>query len=166
MLSLKQKQSGFTIVELLIVIVIIGILAGLVITTFVGVQAKARDSERKTDINAVQKQLEAYFATYGGYPSASDLNSSSWRSGNQFKIDTKALADPSSPTTTTLTAGASVGSNKVYYYGPGVNGTYSATCVSPTDSSGTSVTSGTICNSFMVGANLEATSGTYVQTSQ
>ena len=58
MVSLKQRQSGFTIVELLIVIVIIGILATLVIVTFSGVQQKARDSERKTDINAIAGQLE------------------------------------------------------------------------------------------------------------
>ena len=43
MISLK-KQKGFTLVELLIVIIIIGILATLVIVTFSGVQAKARDS--------------------------------------------------------------------------------------------------------------------------
>jgi prepilin-type N-terminal cleavage/methylation domain-containing protein len=36
----NRKQAGFTIVELLIVIVVIGILAALVITTFTGIQAK------------------------------------------------------------------------------------------------------------------------------
>ena len=65
MVSLKQRQSGFTIVELLIVIVIIGILATLVIVTFSGVQQKARDSERKTDINAIAGQLEAGYANKG-----------------------------------------------------------------------------------------------------
>ena len=59
MVSLKQKQSGFTLVEILIVIVIIGILAGLVITQILGANAKARDTERKTDINSIVNQLEA-----------------------------------------------------------------------------------------------------------
>jgi prepilin-type N-terminal cleavage/methylation domain-containing protein len=50
MISLKNKASkGFTIVELLIVIVVIGILAALVVTTYNGIQQKARDTERKTD---------------------------------------------------------------------------------------------------------------------
>lgn len=102
MVSLKQltqRQSGFTIVELLIVIVIIGILAGLVITTFVGIQARGRDAERQTDVKAIQGQLEAYFASNGGYPALADLNSSTWRANNKFTIDTKALSDPKGSTT-------------------------------------------------------------------
>ncbi|HAC56024.1 TPA: type II secretion system protein GspG, partial [Candidatus Saccharibacteria bacterium] len=73
MVSLKQRQSGFTIVELLIVIVIIGILATLVIVTFSGVQQRARDSERKTDINAIAGQLEAAYAKTGTYPALAGL---------------------------------------------------------------------------------------------
>lgn len=68
MLKTNTNQKGFTIVELLIVIVVIGILAMLVLNTFSGVQQKARDTERQTDATSVAKQLEAYFAQNGGYP--------------------------------------------------------------------------------------------------
>lgn len=94
MVSLKNKQSGFTLVELLIVIVVIGILAALVITTFAGVQQRARNSERQTDINAIAGQLEAYYATSGSYPAATDIANSTWRSANDFRIDPEAFADP------------------------------------------------------------------------
>jgi prepilin-type N-terminal cleavage/methylation domain-containing protein len=64
----KTAQKGFTIVELLIVIVVIGILAALVITTYNGIQQKGRNTERTTDLKAVQGQLEAYYASNGRYP--------------------------------------------------------------------------------------------------
>ena len=104
MVSLKQRQSGFTIVELLIVIVIIGILATLVIVTFSGVQQRARDSERKTDINAIAGQIEAVYATLGTYPGRDALNDATTRSTLEIRLDTKALADPSNPTSTSLAA--------------------------------------------------------------
>ena len=67
----QQNQRGFTIVELLIVIVVIGILAALVLNSFAGVQAKARDTERQTDVKAMSTQLEAFYsqAGNGSYPS-------------------------------------------------------------------------------------------------
>ena len=66
---LKQyKQSGFTIVELLVVIVIIGILAALALNTFGSAPARARDTTRKTDINSVATQLEAYYVDNSNYP--------------------------------------------------------------------------------------------------
>ena len=76
MISLKKRERGFTIVELLIVIVVIGILALLVITTYSGIQAKARNAKRQTDIQAIQTQLEAFFSQNGYYPSLSDMNDS------------------------------------------------------------------------------------------
>ncbi len=65
-----KKNQGFTIVELLIVIVVIGILAALVIVQFTNVQARARDAERKSDIRALQSKVAEYYALNGYYPTA------------------------------------------------------------------------------------------------
>lgn len=93
-MSTKNKQQGFTIVELLIVIVVIGILAALVITTFTGIQQKARDTERQTDIKALQGQIEAYYAQKGNYPTRTNVNDSGWRGLNMKGLDAEALKDP------------------------------------------------------------------------
>ena len=68
MLNQLRKQRGFTIIELLIVIAIIGILATLVLTNFQGAQAKGRDTVRQNDINAMYQKLEEYYNENGGYP--------------------------------------------------------------------------------------------------
>src|SRR5260370_41348709 len=98
MISLKKRNQGFTIVELLIVIVVIGILALLVITTYSGIQAKARNAKRSTDIASLQTQLEAFFSQNGYYPSLTDMNTASWRTTNMKSLDQNALIDPSNPT--------------------------------------------------------------------
>lgn len=61
-------MRGFTIVELLIVIVVIGILAAIIIVAFNGVQSRARDSDRIATLNQLQKALEMYYANEGRYP--------------------------------------------------------------------------------------------------
>ena len=60
------REQGFTIVELLIVIIVIAILAALVITAYTGVQNQARNAERKTDINETAKALAAFNSSSGG----------------------------------------------------------------------------------------------------
>jgi prepilin-type N-terminal cleavage/methylation domain-containing protein len=54
------KQTGFTIVELLIVIVVIGILAAITIVAFSGVQQRARDSQRRQDLSTLAKVISMY----------------------------------------------------------------------------------------------------------
>src|ERR1700742_1193803 len=100
MIALKRRgqNRGFTIVELLIVIVVIGILALLVITTYSGIQAKARNAKRQTDLQSVQTQLEAFFSQNGYYPSLGDMNDTSWLNTNMKSLDQNALIDPSNPT--------------------------------------------------------------------
>lgn len=91
----RISKKGFTIVELLIVIVVIGILATLVITAYSGIQQKARNSKRQTDINALQTALEGFHTDKGYYPSLTDMNNPNFTS--QLKVDTNAFIDPSSP---------------------------------------------------------------------
>lgn len=116
MVSLKTKQSGFTIVELLIVIVVIGILAALVITTFSGIQQRGRNAERQTDINAVAGQLEGYYARNGSYPALADVNAAAWRASNEFRLDTKALADPNNAGSEVLIGTAPAANSTTYSY--------------------------------------------------
>jgi len=68
MLKQLKRQSGFTIIELLIVIAIIGILATLVLTNFQGAQAKGRDTVRTSDMNSIYQKLEEFYNENGGYP--------------------------------------------------------------------------------------------------
>ena len=111
MTSLARKQHGFTIVELLIVIVVIGILAALVITTFSGIQQKARDTERQTDIKALHGQMEAYAAQSGSYPTLAQLNDSTattgFRAVSLKGLDAEAFKDPKWDATATACATAS-----------------------------------------------------------
>ena len=54
---MQKTKSGFTIVELLIVIVVIGILATVTIAIYNGIQQRARDNIRKADLAAIEKAL-------------------------------------------------------------------------------------------------------------
>ena len=105
----KYSQKGFTIVELLIVIVVIGILAALVLNTFAGVQKRARDSERLTDIKSLSTQLERYYTDNGKYPLIADVTTA-----NLKGIDAGALTAPGQ-TGTSLSATATPSKDQYGY---------------------------------------------------
>ena len=120
MISLKKRDEGFTIVELLIVIVVIAILALLVITTYAGIQSKARDAKRGSDMKSLQTQIEAFFSQNGYYPNLTDMNTASWRATNMKSLDANALVDPKStcvPATSACLGGSATGvANQYQYY--------------------------------------------------
>lgn len=64
----SKKTSGFTLVELLIVIVIIGILVGLVVITYSGIQQRATNSTVVSEVKFWQKQLQNHYTSTGSYP--------------------------------------------------------------------------------------------------
>jgi len=63
-----RAQAGFSLIELLIVIAIVGILAGIVYVNFGGSSSAGRDAQRVTDLRNLQSAIEQYKQKYGRYP--------------------------------------------------------------------------------------------------
>lgn len=71
---LACRQAGFTLIEMLVVIIIISFLMGIVLTGTLGFQASARDTRRIGDLRNAQNFLELYFNMCGHYPGAADCS--------------------------------------------------------------------------------------------
>ena len=69
---MKQYQRGFTLMELMIVMAVIGILATIIGGSFIQANLKARDAQRKGDLTQIQSSLEAYYGDHHEYPFASN----------------------------------------------------------------------------------------------
>jgi type II secretion system protein G len=66
---MKKTQKGFTLVELLVVMAILGVLVTIIAGGFRSAQARGRDAERKSDLKQLSQSLELFFSDYGRYPS-------------------------------------------------------------------------------------------------
>lgn len=67
--TIKSISSGFTLVELLVVMGILAILASLVTGGLRSAQVRGRDARRKSDLNQISEALELFFGDHGKYPS-------------------------------------------------------------------------------------------------
>ncbi len=72
-LSKRSESNGFTLMELLIVIAILGILITVGLGSFQSSQTKSRDTKRKNDLRQISVSLEAYYNDKQSYP-LSDVN--------------------------------------------------------------------------------------------
>lgn len=75
--SRSTARRGFTIVELLIVIVIVAILATITVVAYRGIQARARDSQRLQDAKTLEKALRIYLINNGDLPVHTGVGGSS-----------------------------------------------------------------------------------------
>ena len=135
MLNTKIKQSGFTIVELLIVIVVIAILAAISIVAYNGIQNRGKQSAAQSLANSIVKKAEAYNTIESSYPaSATGFGTGAGTAGNpqEAKLDDTTKVSAAVPTDEKVvqylkcTTGAQVGwfdstktSNKITYIGLG-----------------------------------------------
>ena len=65
-----QKKSGFTLIEILVVVAIIGLLAVIVTVAFSSARVRSRDSVRLSDVNRIQTALNLYWQATGVYPNS------------------------------------------------------------------------------------------------
>lgn len=65
-------RGGFTIIELLVVIVVIGVLAAITIVSYAGVNNRATVASLQSDLSTAAQQLKMYMTEYGSYPTALD----------------------------------------------------------------------------------------------
>ena len=63
-----MKTSGFSLLELLVAIALVGILSAAGLSSFINTQRVARNSKRTADVKAIQGAMESYFSANGSYP--------------------------------------------------------------------------------------------------
>ncbi len=71
-----RRRKGFTLVELLVVVLILGALAAIAVPRIIGGAASAKANACKTNVDLLNSQIELYYANKGSWPdSLSDLTS-------------------------------------------------------------------------------------------
>lgn len=124
---MKNDQTGFTLIEILIVVVIIGVVATLVVVNVRSAILKGRDSKRLADMKIMQEALELYYQENGKYPLARvsplrdyTMSTSTWNGGvntlgGQLKKYIKNDVLPTDPLNNT---------NYYYYYNSDIGDNY------------------------------------------
>ena len=80
-----QRQAGFTLVEMMIVVAIIGILAGIAVPQFRNYQLTSKRAEGYSNLNALVKTQKAFFAEQGAFHGVS-LAEPGWSLGNVARM--------------------------------------------------------------------------------
>jgi type IV pilus assembly protein PilA len=98
MLKSLRSQKGFTLIELMIVVAIIGILAAIAIPNFLKYQAKSRQSEAKTNLGAIFVAESAFFGEQSYYGSFSEIGWTLTGTSNRYTYVGPASGQPTDPT--------------------------------------------------------------------
>lgn len=63
-----KRNQGFTLIEIAVVVFVIGIIASIIVVSFIQVQKESRDRRRTSDVVAIENALSAYFRDNNEYP--------------------------------------------------------------------------------------------------
>jgi type II secretory pathway pseudopilin PulG len=91
-----QNQSGFSVLELTLIVVVICLLGALVVSTNAGIRRNQRNQERRRDIQDLHQGLEQFNVENSKYPTLADMNKDGWAEANMKTLEKEFLRDPSS----------------------------------------------------------------------
>ncbi len=120
--NIKANQ-GFTIVELLIVVVVIAILAAITIVSYNGITKQANASAAKSTAASLQKKVELYFAEKSTYPLTTNLLTGA--AGKPYEVSTSIF--PGGLNATALSSDNGKNSARLYVCHAGASGTVTST---------------------------------------
>ena len=90
----SAREDGFSLIELLVVVLVLGLLVAMAIPSFIGQRAKASDAQAKSNVLATQRAMETYYTDHESYADA-NMNPSS-DPDSLLRLE-PTLADPPSP---------------------------------------------------------------------
>jgi Tfp pilus assembly protein PilE len=141
----NKDKNGFTVVELIVVIVTIGIITATTTFAYTNIQKQSRDSQRSADAAVIAEGLERYYATNGEYPSVAKMTPADATSVKQLlKLNNldSLVAPNATPgaTTNAWKAGSATTTNKLTYTG---NTDTSSSCL-------TGSATGDVCDDYKI----------------
>ncbi len=155
--DIRSNDKGFSVIEIAIVVLSVGILVGIIVYTYAGIKARSRDNARIADITTVlQTNIEAFYSQNMYYPSLQDINNPVWRHTNLPKLKDSALQDPS----WTATNKACTVDGKPVLIQKAQPGCYG---YAPTNNGASCAAADTTCNQYTLTASLEQ-GGIYQKT--
>lgn len=171
--STRNSYPGFTIVELLIVIVIIAVLAAISIVAYNGIQSRTRDSARIQKIKDIAKAIELYKIDNGQYPPIHDANTAESGCGSQTENwghcdRNKQLSDMLSPyikLDPTSLSNTTQGNYTYYYNSANVSGYQTYGFMVYLEGSGGQADGGYFANAYEVGQDPTYCMSTYTGAS-
>ncbi len=155
---IKQKLSssnrGFTLVELMIILVSLGIIVAIIYHTYSGIQNQSINTKKETAIRTLQESIEKFYSKNMYYPSLANINSSAWRNINMPGLTNTMLKDPTWTTKNTL---CNLEGKAILLSTP-QPGCYG---YSPTNNGASCANSDKTCSEYTLSAILEGNKGLY-----